>query len=263
MPGPRFKILCLGAMLALMQSASAHPLYLAGTVGSAPVLLMMERNEAALSGWYLYLRQGKQIRLEGKVSAEGAFTLDEFSGPKSQKTGQFEGRIEQGRWTGIWRKPGQQTTLPLRLNETTDVLSSLSGRFTCATKKIDREFGYTYRHILKLEVSRGAVKAFDAQRSAAGPQGEDHACSIALGDLSQASSDAGILLQTRGSSSGAGPRCTVRIVGAGDYLYVQMGDWTESGNDCRGDDEAMYCSLRSFWTGMIVNRKTRACVSVE
>jgi len=255
--------LTIVAMLAAPQLASAHPLYLTGTIGTAPVLLMIERDDTALSGWYLYLRQGKQIRLEGKVAADGAFTLDEFGGPKSQKTGQFDGRIARGQWTGVWRKPEQQATLPLRLTEGADVLSNLSGRFTCATKKVDREFGYTYRHTLSLRVTRGAVKAFDVKRGETGTHGEDQACVIALSDVKQEKSDSGILLRTHGSSSATGPRCTIRLIGAGDYLYVQMGDWTESGNDCRGDDEAMYCSPRSFWADMIVNRKTHACVTVE
>lgn len=263
MPAAGLRTLCLGALLALTQSASAHPLYLSGTIGGAPVLLMVERNDSALSGWYLYLRQGRQIRLEGKVATDGAFTLDEFSGPASRKTGQFDGRIESGKWTGTWRKPEQQATSTFTLSEATDVLAGLTGRFTCATKKVDREFGYTYRHALKLQVSRGAVKAFDVVRGATGKHGEDQACAIALGDLKQERSDAGILMRTKGSAADSGPRCSVRIVGAGDFLYVQMGDWSESGNDCRGDDEAMYCSPRSFWADMIVNRKTRACVSVE
>lgn len=255
----------LGALLVLAAPslAVAHPLYLTGTIGTAPVLLMMERDDTALSGWYLYLRQGKQIRLEGKVAADGAFTMDESSGPASQKTGQFEGRIERDRWSGVWRKPGQPATLPFHLGESADTLGGLSGRFTCATKKVDREFGYTYRHTLKLQVSRGAVKVLDVKRGETGTHGEDQACIVALNDVTQEKSDAGILLRTKGSTAETGPRCTIRIVGAGDYLYVQMGDWTESGNDCRGDDEAMYCSPRSFWADMIVNRKTRACVSVE
>lgn len=255
----------LGVLLTLAAPtlAFAHPLYLSGTIGTAPVLLMVERNDDALSGWYLYLRQGKQIRLEGKVAADGAVTLDEFSGPQSKKTGRFDGRIASGTWTGTWRKPEQQATSLFRFGEASDALSGLSGRFVCATKKVDREFGYTYRHTLKLQVSRGAVKAFDVVRGATGSHGEDQACTIALGDLKQERSDAGILMRSNGSGAATGSRCTIRLIGAGDYLYVQMGDWTESGNDCRGDDGAMYCSPRSFWADMIVHRTTHACVSVE
>ncbi len=112
-------------------------------------------------------------------------------------------------------------------------------------------------------MAHGAVKAFDIKRGETGSHGEDQACTIALSDVKQEKSDAGILLRSNGSGAATGPRCTVRVISAGDYLYVQMGDWTESGNDCRGDDGAMYCSPRSFWADMIVNRKTRACVSVE
>jgi Tfp pilus assembly protein PilX len=57
--------------------------------------------------------------------------------------------------------------------------------------------------------------------------------------------------------------CTVRIIASGDYLYVQMGDTTDTNNDCRSAADTMYCSPRSFWTDMVVERKTQICKSVE
>ena len=258
------KRLLLFATLVIAPSiALAHPLYLFGAIGKAPVLLMMEQDGTALSGWYLYLSQGKQIRLKGIAAPDGSFTFDEFSGSSEQMTGQFEGRMDRRQWLGQWRKPGAASTLGFRFIENGDTLSNLDGRFRCATKKVDRQFGYIYRHGLTLEVSRGAVKAFDTKRGEVSRDGGEQMCSIALDSVKQVKSDVGILLRAGEAADDGSPQCTIRIVGTGDYLYVQMGDSTESGNDCRSSDEAMYCSPRSFWTSMVLNRKTRACVSVE
>jgi hypothetical protein len=98
-------------------------------------------------------------------------------------------------------------------------------------------------------------------------EGDDQSCSVGLGDLKQVPSDAGILL--RGKSTEAleatnTQRCTIRIVGEGDALYVEVGDADGGGNDdCKGSGDAMFCSPRSFWTDMIVDRRTQTCKSVE
>jgi len=57
---------------------------------------------------------------------------------------------------------------------------------------------------------------------------------------------------------------TASPIGAGACLHAAIGDTTEGEhNDCRGGDDAMYCSPRSFWTDMIVDRKSRTCRPVE
>ncbi|HEY4140604.1 MAG TPA: hypothetical protein VGM57_04275, partial [Pseudolabrys sp.] len=53
------------AFLFLPRLALAHPLYLTGDVGGAPVLIMLEKDNEKLSGWYLYFRQAKDIQIDG------------------------------------------------------------------------------------------------------------------------------------------------------------------------------------------------------
>ena len=49
--------------------AWAQSLAFFGTVGGARVFVSLERDGDKLSGWYLYVRQGKSIRLEGTGDA--------------------------------------------------------------------------------------------------------------------------------------------------------------------------------------------------
>jgi hypothetical protein len=209
------------------------------------------------------LRHGKEIRLDGRIDAKGNFQLDEFAADR--KTGSFKGAANGPHWTGEWRNAAGAASLAFALDETRDVLSAVSGRFRCTTKKNDKQFGYIYTHTLDLTLAKGAVKSFTTSRGETSAQGDDQSCSIELGDLERVPSDAGILLRSKGDDPGAEntPHCTVRILAAGDYLYVKMGDGSEAGNDCRGAADAMYCSPRSFWADMIVERKTQVCRSVE
>ena len=251
------------ALAALCTSAGAHPLYLSGTVGPSPALAMVERDGGHLSGWYLYLRHDKEIRLDGRIDAKGNFQLDEFA--SDRKTGSFKGAANGPHWTGEWRNAAGAAPLAFVLDENRDALSAVNGRFRCATKKNDKQFGYIYTHSVELTLTKGAVKSFKAFRGETSVQGDDQSCSIELGDLKRVPSDAGILLRSKGDDPGAEntPHCSVRILAAGDYLYVQMGDSSENGNECRGAADAMYCSPRSFWADMIVERKTQVCKSVE
>jgi hypothetical protein len=57
---------------------AAQSLSFFGDIGGAPVFVSLDRNGGRLSGWYLYIGQAKQIRLEGSIDAAN-FTLDEFS----------------------------------------------------------------------------------------------------------------------------------------------------------------------------------------
>jgi hypothetical protein len=51
------------------------------------------------------------------------------------------------------------------------------------------------------------------------------------------------------------PHCTIRILAAGDFLFIRTGDTTEDGNECRAAADTMFCSPRSFWTDLIIDRK--------
>lgn len=228
------------------------------------MLLKLEQSGGDLSGWYFYFRVGKEIRLSGTITSDGVFTLEEFASG-SEKTGVFQGNTAQGIWQGSWRKAADAPAVAFSLHENRDVLDDLNGRFRCSAKKFDKQFGYTYAYALDLNVTKGTVQKI-AIASTATSRYDQHQCSIDLRELKQISSDAGILLQAKGdmqNQEGGAQHCTVRILGAGDYLYVQIGDSSETRNDCKGDGGTMFCSGRGSWADMIVDRRTRACKAVE
>ena len=254
---------CLALVALCFSAANAHPLYLFGEVGHSPVMATLERDGGNLSGWYLYLRHGKEIRLQGRIDATGNFLLDEFDAKSDRKTGSFKGAASGTHWAGEWRSGA--APLAFALDEDRDATSAISGRFRCTAKKNDRQFGYVYTHTVDLFLAKGHVKALSLFRGETSANADDQSCQIGLDDLKQVPSGAGILLRSKGDDPEAEntPHCTVRILAAGDYLVVRMGDTSETGNECRGAADAMYCSPRSFWADMIVNRKTQVCKPVE
>jgi len=244
-------------MLLLFPSlAFAEPTYLSGSIGPAKVTAIMTREaDGTLSGWYLYLDRGKQIRLEGKVEANGAFHLDESV--DQTKTGLFDGTIDGTSWKGTWRKPdGSGAPLAIALHSGS---GDLDVKLDCATKaKIG---DYTYSHSLKLTVKQGKVTRFATQRDAQSAD-DGHACSTDLGDFEQVASPPGFMLQSKGEADqGDGGPCRVRIIGDGDQLYVRMG--ADEGSDCRGGGGTMFCAPNAFWTDMIIDRAKGRCRSVQ
>ena len=227
-------------------------------------MAILNRQDNTLTGWYLYLAIGRELRLDGRIDPTGDFQLDETV--DSGKTGRFQGRANGGRWTGEWLKTGGGRALAFTLTETRDTLAALSGQFRCSTKKQDKVFGWTYAYSLNLSLARGAVRAFDARLDEASTYGESQGCGYALRDFSQVpSSDVGILLKAKDEDQPETDdlqRCTIRIVGDADYLFLQIGDFTEKNNNCRFSGATAFCSSRSWMSDMIVNRKTQSCKSV-
>lgn len=133
----------------------------------------------------------------------------------------------------------------------------------CTAHKSDRRFGYRYRYDVTLSVLRGSVRRFKLSQRATSKYGDDQGCDIGLDSLKQEADDDTILLRTTTANSLEKPGCTIRIVADRKQIRIQIGDAAEQGNDCRGSDGEMYCSPRSFWADMIVDRKTAACRPVE
>jgi len=85
-----------------------------GSIGDAKVEMDIKREGDALSGSYYYLKSGSanRLTLKGKVSGDGAFTMQE-SDATGKQTGQFKGKWkldpnEPGAsLEGQWLKPGQ------------------------------------------------------------------------------------------------------------------------------------------------------------
>ncbi len=241
---------------------SAHPLYLFGQIGKSAVMAMVNRDGNALTGWYLYLDIGKELRLSGQIDATGDFQLDETV--DSKKTGRLQGKMEGGHWTGEWRRPDGGSPLAFALAESRDTLAAVSDQFRCSTKKRDKD-GWTYAHSLKLELAKGAVKALDAGLSESSTNEGRQGCFYSLQDFSRVPTDAGVLLKAKDEDdpmTEESQHCTIRIVGDADTLFVQFGDPTGKNDDCRFSGATAFCSPRSWMADIIVNRKTKSCKSV-
>jgi hypothetical protein len=254
-----FRILILAA--ALCTSAAAQPIQLSGTVGNLPVFVDLSRNGDTVSGWYYYLKVGKQLRLAGKLDPNGFFQIEEYTANTNTRTGSFTGRIREGRWTGNWHNAKGRAPHDIALTEVRG--TPPNGRFKCSTKRRDREFGDTYTHSIDLVLSKGRVKRLSLSRDVRSDQGEEQSCRIGLGDLKQLRSRAGILLRAKGDDTDGEQHCTIRILPAGNYLVVKTGDASQAGDDCRGASDTMFCGPRGFWADLIVNRKTQSCRQVQ
>ncbi len=255
-------VLVVVAALLFPATLSAHPLYLFGQIGKSNVMATLDRDGDALSGWYAYLDIGKELRLSGRIDATGGFQLDETV--ESKKTGRLQGKIDGGHWTGEWRKPDGGSPLPFTLNESRDTLAAVSGAFRCSSTRRDRD-GWTYEYSLQLDLAKGAVKALDAGLSESSKQDGRQGCFYALGDFAKVPTDVGVLLKAKDEDDPLtedSQRCTIRIVGDADHLFVQFGDLTQKNDDCRFSGTTAFCSPRSWMADVIVDRKTKRCRTV-
>lgn len=255
----------IAAAVLLAPAAQAEPLYLTGTIGRAPVLFMLQRDGArGLSGWYMYLKHGKEIRLTGGVDAQGHFKLTVPMNPATMSE-VMEGTIDRsGHWTGTWTRPQISMSVPVVLAERHDTLAGMNGHFTCTAREVDGELGWTFTEAMNVTIARGKITALDVSHSATDIGGNEQVCGIKLGDLEPFFSPTGGLLRAKGDRPGGeGGHCSVRVVAAGDYLYLAMGDFTEDGNDCRASGDTMYCSPRGNWNDLILDRKTGKCMMVR
>ncbi|MBF0550562.1 MAG: hypothetical protein HQK60_08505 [Deltaproteobacteria bacterium] len=254
--------LIVAMLLVMAQSALADTIYLFGQIGEFPISASMERKGKELSGWYFYHSQAKQISLEGHIDDKGTFHLEETINYK--KTGSFEGSVKQGRWTGTWRKTIDAAPLPVYLEENHNRLKDVSGKYDCTTKERDAQFHYTYRRTLKLAIAAGIVKEFHSDQGAALDGYEEETCSIELASMKQVASKAGILLQSKGDNGEEeAKKCTVRILGDKDILWIRFGDTSKEGDDCRSTDSRMFCSPRIFWNDLILDRRTLKCKALK
>ncbi|MGA2793397.1 MAG: hypothetical protein ABSE69_07655 [Roseiarcus sp.] len=233
----------------------AQSLSFFGEIGAAPVFVSLERAGDRLSGWYLYIRQAKSIRLEGVIDA-GGFAMDEFSFENGKKTGSFKGAASEAGWTGTWRSSDGRR-LKLSLRQDRDALSDLSGRFRCKTSV--SESGYAFVNSLDLRAAKGEVTRLSLSHDATG-WNDEQSCSIALSDLKQIRSDSGILLRAKEDdetdTSQSAQHCTLRLLGGGDYIVIQV-------DGCKGAGDTMFCSARGSWSDLVLNRKTQACKAIE
>jgi hypothetical protein len=241
-------------------AANAQPILLSGTIGKAPVLLELDHTGDTVSGWYYYLKVGKQIRLDGKLNPGGLFDIQEYTASTNSRTGSFKGRIKNGHWTGTWTDAAGKKSFDIVFD---DVHGSVSdGHLACAVRTRD-DYGTRSKQSLDLTVSGGRVKALTLALDEKMDGGDSQSCALALSDLKQVPAKVGLVLKARGDRAGSEHHCTVRFYPAGDYLVARLGTPSQENDDCRGAGDAMFCSPRAFWLGLAINRKTQVCKQVK
>lgn len=256
-------LLALG-LLAPAWSACADTLHLSGSIGTYAVNADLTREGAKLDGWYFYRSQAREIRLAGSIDAQGAFRLEEHDAASGKTTAQFEGKMQNGRWRGTWRKLAGGAPLPLLLEENHQPAAALSGDFSCEARERDTKYGFTTRWQMQLKVRAGKVQSFHAGQTAHDDRsGDEHACDIGLADLAQQSAAAGILLRARDQEGGDGHDCTVRIVADAASVRVLFGDPVNPQDDCHQSGTTMYCSPRAGWSDLVIDRASRRCLPVK
>jgi hypothetical protein len=253
----------LAAAMLLCGSAAAQPIQLYGNVGAAPVFLDLSRNGDTVSGWYFYLKVAKQIRLEGRLDHNGFFQLEEYTASSNTRTGSFKGRAKDGHWSGTWYNAKGASPHSISFDVLRSTLRDVDGHFQCTTKHSDPQFDYTYTHSLNLALADGRVKGISMARKERSEGGDAQSCQIGMSDLKQQPSPVGILLRAKADRARSGQHCTIRLYRAGDYLVIRTGNPSQAGDDCRGAGDEMFCSPRSFWADLVVNRNTQVCRSVE
>jgi hypothetical protein len=240
----------------------AETVYLFGNVGGLPIVASIDRSDGALSGWYFYRSKAQEIQIGGTIDRNGTFQMEESKGGK--KTGIFKGSASQGKWAGIWQKPDGRTTLPFSMTESRDLLKNLKGDYRCALQERRAESRSTYKWDLTLSVIDGVVSTLRSIQGAYGDEKDEQTCSIDLMNVKPIPSDAGILLQAKpGQGDGGNQKCTIRILGDEDTLWIRFGDSASEGNDCRSAGAEMYCSPRAFWNDIVIDRHTKKCRALQ
>lgn len=239
----------------------AETMYLFGKIGELPIAATIEQKDGKLAGWYFYHSQGRQIRMEGTITADGFFRINETVSGKS--TGLFEGRAQQGTWTGTWRKASGGASLKFSLEENRHHIAKTSGTYECMANEHLPAVRRSFEWILRLTLADGVVKQLSAVQSSTGSDQDEQACSIGLNDLKQVSSKTGIMMIARDDAAEDETTCSIRILGTSDLLWIRFGDSSREGNDCRSCGDTMFCSTRAFWNDLILDRRTQKCRVVK
>jgi hypothetical protein len=112
-------ILCLAMLIALAASARPVPAQsggereFTGTINNTlRVRIRLSQSGTILSGSYAYERIGRSLRLNGAMTSEKDFYLNEFDERGSQ-TGKFEGQFVSKDWLeGTWSSPSTKKAMP-------------------------------------------------------------------------------------------------------------------------------------------------------
>jgi hypothetical protein len=113
----------------------AARLFLGQLDGRYLIRMRLTHAGESLAGDYRYLRQTASLRLQGRMAADGEFTLRE-SLPGGKSTGTMAGRLYRGTIRGEWADPQGTKRLSLMGREATDKqMSEMAQRFAAAYAK--------------------------------------------------------------------------------------------------------------------------------
>lgn len=255
------RLLLAGLLLAGV--AQAEPIALYGTIGGKPVFLDLSHNGDTVSGWYFYLKAGKQQRLDGKLSPKGFFDIQEYTASDNSRSGSFRGRVRDGQWSGVWKNAAGKRAQPVAFAPIKGNLKDADGRYRCTARRKDTSIGFSLSHSLDLTLAKGRVKTLTLSRRVRSDGDPAQSCTLTVRDLKQVSAPVGIEMRARGDTPDGKQHCTLRIIGAGDYLLIRPGQASQAGDDCRAAGSSHFCTPDGFWSDLVVNRKTQSCKSVE
>jgi hypothetical protein len=157
----RKPVLCIAMLIAL--TVSGRPVFnqasreFVGTINQTlKVRLRLSRSGQSLTGSYIYERMGSfnlSLRLDGAMTSENEFYLDEFEGDK--KTGRFEGKFVSKDWLeGTWSSTSTKKQMPFSAWVTdgqqipsTKPQDRVSGRY----RRVNQRGGFD-RHSAELDV---------------------------------------------------------------------------------------------------------------
>jgi hypothetical protein len=248
----------VAGVIAVCLSASplcAQTYYFSGTVGNVPVFATLSRNGDNLIGSYLYLKYGKSIELSGEIDAKGAFHLNETSFDTTKKSGDFTGAVKQALlWSGTWRSATGAKSLPFAFQEQRDTLANVSGDFRCSEKHTDHKYGYVYTRSAQVSIRNGAVTHLDLAQESKGTDGDSQGCYIGIKDFKQVPGGGGVTLRAKSDTPDSALHCTLHVAGNADFVYVSPGDLSQTGNDCKGADDVMFCSPRADWGDFLIDK---------
>ena len=246
---------CVATACLFASPAGAETIFFDGTIGKAPVFGSLSRDGDRLSGSYLYLKYGKDIELQGKIGKSGAVHLDETSFDTTKKSGNFDGHIANGAWSGTWTNTSGGAPLPFAFIENHDTLAKFSGDFRCAEHHTDKKFGYKYSRSARVTFMNGALTHLDLSQESDGTDGDSQTCSIGLSDLKRVPGGPGVVLRGKGDVPGEeGEHCTIHVVAGANYVFVSPGDLNEQNNDCKGAADVMFCSPRANFADFLIDR---------
>jgi hypothetical protein len=251
------KRLIMGLVLAGLSAppASAEAIFFDGTIGKAQVFGSLNRDGDQIIGSYLYLKYGKSIELTGKIDKTGAVHLDETSFDTTKKSGNLDGHIANGAWSGTWTNASGGASLSFAFTENHDTLAKFSGDFKCAEHHTDNKYGYKYSRSARVTFTNGTLTHMDLSQDSAGKDGDDQSCSIGLSDLKRVSGGPGVVLRGKGDVPGQDMQhCSIHIVANANYVYVSPGDLNEPGNDCKGSADQMFCSPRANFGDFLIDK---------